>query len=350
MLMRRVSWATSLALVLQFTAPGMAQDAQPKPEDLFQSLDKNSDGKLTADEVTAEQKRFFERAVRIGDKDSDGVLTKDEFLAASKEPAAPSQPLPMQGGPGRDGGGDPRQRFEMADRNKDGQLTLDEVPEPLRERMKPLFERLGKDSMSLEDFTRLTSRMGGPGGPGGGFDPGQMFGRMDTNSDGKVSRGEVPEPLRERFGRLFDAAGKDDLTQEEFGTQLRQLMSENRRPGPDGRPEMMGPPGGPGMGPEGGRGRGPVLFGMLDKNSDGQLTKEELASVVDKFTELDRNQDGHLQPSELFGGPPPGMMAGGPGREGRPEGGRPDGNRPENGRPPGGGGRQSVLCPDGCQQ
>lgn len=329
MVLRRCSLVAGLAIALGASSFAVAQECAPKTdeaakaetapktegvpkaEELFQSLDKNSDGKLTADEVSSEQKRFFERTIRVGDKDADGALTKEEFVAANREPENPSQPLAPIGG-GRDGMGDPKQRFEMMDRNKDGKVTLDEIPEQFRDRVKPMFDRLGKEAVTLEEFTQIAGRLGGQGGPP---EPGQLFARFDRNGDGKLTKDEIPEPMRERMNRAFEALGKEELTREDFAEVARRMLAEGGRPGPDGRP---GP-----MGPDGPRGRGPALFGMLDTDRDGLLSKDELAKVVDRFSELDKNQDGKLDPPELFGPPPGGPeMAGGPDMR-RPEGGRP---------------------------
>ena len=50
--------------------------------------------------------------------------------------------------------GDPKALFERFDRNKDQKLTLDEVPEQVRNRLKPLFERLGKEEITLADIQK----------------------------------------------------------------------------------------------------------------------------------------------------------------------------------------------------
>ena len=49
------------------------------PARVFEYLDRNADGKLTADEIPSERKSMFERAVQFGDRDADGALTEEEF-------------------------------------------------------------------------------------------------------------------------------------------------------------------------------------------------------------------------------------------------------------------------------
>ncbi len=95
---------------------------------------------------------------------------------------------------------------------------------------------------------------GGPGGPGGGgFDPTAMFGRLDANSDGKVTKEELQNtPMADRFADL-DKNKDSSLSQEEFLEAMRAMMAQGGgggRGGPGG-----GGPGGPG-GYGGGRGGG----------------------------------------------------------------------------------------------
>lgn len=292
--MKRIALGTlAAAAALIVAGPVRAQEQGADPAKLFEELDKNGDGKLVADEVGEDRSRFFDRLVRVGDKDENGELSKEEFVAALQQRRprqAPEQPGRRPEG-GRPGGGE---FFQRLDTNGDGKLTLNEIPEQARERFKPLFERLGKEELTREEFAQA-----GRGRP----NPGEMFRRFDTNGDGKITLAEVPEEFKDRIRPLFERLDKEELTQEDVARAFAQ--------GGPGRP---GTPGG---------GRGPAFFATLDENRDGRLSKDELAKAVDKFAELDANGDGSLQPEELF----------------RPAGGdRPDGRRPEGapGRRPGG--------------
>jgi Ca2+-binding EF-hand superfamily protein len=354
----RIAWL-AFALCAGFAVQAIADEpaAGPSPEDLFGKLDTDGDGKLTAGEVGDEQARFFERMVRIGDKDNNNVLTKDEFLQAVK---ADDAPVNGDFGPpdgGRDGRPrmDPKQLFERFDADKNGKLTLEEMPEPMRERVQPMLERLGKTELTAEDLEQLHrmreggQRKDGKGGPfGGGGGQGAMFDRLDANKDGKLTTDEMPERLKGHLENRAKESGKDlstGITKEEFG----QLVGR-----PDG---PRGPEAGPGderrrdgkkkLGPEGedgprrpGRPPVPRFFEKLDANGDHRISKDELSKAADLLNEFDENGDGELDPRELLGPPPgddgprdfgPGRFR--PGRPGRPD--RPDRpERPEGDRPP----------------
>ncbi len=59
-----------------------AEDGKPGQAGVFKRLDANGDGKLRADEVPADKRAFFDRALRSGDADGDGALNAAEFARA----------------------------------------------------------------------------------------------------------------------------------------------------------------------------------------------------------------------------------------------------------------------------
>lgn len=340
--MNRKLLALATLLAACWSLPAAAQDGERKPDELFTSLDKNNDGKLTADEISEAQRPYFERLVRSGDKNTDGVLTKEEFLAAMRQDDRPVN-NPNPGGADRPDGRRPQfnpgQMFERFDANKDGKLTLDELPEEAKRFMQPMFERLGKQELTREDLERAGQQFGGGQGRPGA----ELIRRMDQNGDGKISLSEVPEQARERLKPIFDRLGQDEI---DVG-QLAERLADAGRPGDNpGQPRPGQPEPGRRPMPEGGRPgaapgefRGPTFLRVLDTDGDGRLSKDELAKAADKFAELDQNKDGQLDPPELMGFPPGGpegraSQFGRPG-EGRPGApGRPGDRRPADGRRP----------------
>lgn len=399
----RVANVGALLVLLAAGSQSFAQDAPADTDAVFKRLDKNGDGKVSASEIPEDQSRFFARLLRRANKDANGELTLDEFRQANKPEERPN--VPLGGGPDREQGrANVRQYFDMLDRNKDGKLALDELPEQVRERMKPLFDRNGKQELTFDDFTRF-------GPPGNGPEPGELFKRFDANADGKLTKDELPPFMREATAPLFERLGKSELTLEEF-TQARNRMRDmgnpvqmfarfdansdgkitasevperarpmfqavlrragkgqddsltkdefvknfpgpGARPGDAGRPDPERKPEGERR-PEGDRpgaerradpaapqdpvrrdgapreGRGLAFIRMLDANGDGRISKEELAKAASLFDELDKNHDGQLDTQELIGTPPDRRPDAPDGT--RREGQREEGARPEAGR------------------
>lgn len=301
-----------LGLGIASMSPVCGEEASPiDAQKVFAEFDKNKDGKIEPDEVPADKKRFFDRLLRLGDKNKDGVLEKSEFSSASKEPEAPKGDLPgFEGGSGK--GPNLDELFERADKNKDGKLTKEELPERLRERLGPLFEKTGKEALTREDLQQFAMRAkagaGAAAAGGGKLLTAEMFRRLDKDKDGKIYLNEVPEPGRKIAERLYEALEKnpnEPLTEQEFlqaASKLRVRMEEGASPavGKGKKPglasEMKGPEG---------RFRG-GLFGKLDTNKDGHISKAEFSKLGEMFDELDTDKDGELSPRELLP-PPPGM-------------------------------------------
>lgn len=357
--MQRFTWLATCVAICGFAAAAMTDDS-PTGE-IFRDLDKNGDGKLTADEIPAAQMRFFERLIRIGDKNNDGELTKEEFNAAMDEREAPVDP-PREEGRFREGPPpEIGQLFDRIDRDRDGKLTRDELrdlPEPMRDRFAALFDRAGKEALTRDEFLQALRSFRDAGGPGRGPQRGEgglsleILRRLDVNGDGRITREELPPELRERMSGIFERLGSDSIDLQRLAEFSQRREGGPDRPGMafrdaerrpeegrprDGerRPEEGRPPFGFGdRRPEEGRppfGPTPAFFRILDANGNGRISKAEMLRVAQLFDDLDRNGDGELDLAELMGFP---------GREGfRPEGGerpgRPDGERrPGEGRPP----------------
>lgn len=193
---------------------------------------------------------FLKRA----DKDGDGKISKDEFKAMSQ----------------RD---ENEERFARADANSDGYLDSEEMAR-IGERMRRGaggppgspgspgrpegsggFRRPPGDSPEgaprPEGERPAGPRPEGdrPGGPppgGPGFNPDEVYARMDKNSDGAVDKEEYQEfarqEIEQRFGRL-DENGDGKVTKEEMRSGMERLRNAMRG-GPGGPPGM---PGGEGM-------------------------------------------------------------------------------------------------------
>lgn len=348
--MKRTGRLTT-ALITGFALAGgttFAQDVE-ESSDLFKTLDANGDGKLTASEVTGDQKRFFARLVRIGDNNDDGELTRDEFQKATSRDAdtpAPPQAGVRPGQPGSDQARDPQEMFRRLDRNKDGKLTRDEIPEFAKPRLEPLFERLGKDELTVEDLLKArpgaadrrpdgnpasgsrrpgepgdrpasprpddAPRPGQPGRPGDaqGRGPGPAFFReLDENKDGALSRAELERAvtllakldrngnekleLIELFGARQDGPGQPGFRRPDGAG----------RPGDPTRPNGQGRPQRPGDQPATGdrpQARLQQSFGRIDQNRDGFLSRDEAPEKLkENFDRVDRNGDGKISPDEI---------------------------------------------------
>jgi hypothetical protein len=91
---------------------GSAQEPKDRPgpgnpDVMFQRLDKNQDGKITADEVPEAAPEFLKEFLKRSDKDQDKAVTKDEIKATfppfqpGARPGAAGGPRPgMPGVPG----------------------------------------------------------------------------------------------------------------------------------------------------------------------------------------------------------------------------------------------------------
>ncbi len=111
-----------------------------------------------------------------------------------------------------------------------------------------------------------------------------VFARMDTNKDGKISKDEAKNFILQNFDRI-DANKDGSIDKDELRKFVARTMAAG---GPGGGRGGFGAPAGPD-------------FDALDKNADGRLTRDELKGTpyADKFDEIDTNKDGKIDKKEF---------------------------------------------------
>lgn len=245
---------TALALVV-FCAASLCADDQP---------DKKKAGFPDLSKVTPEM--FLKRL----DRNKDGFVSKQEL------------PERLQ------------RLFEQVDRNQDGKLDLNEVTELLEYVKEYSGQSKSKSTKNAPDNATDKAKTKDKGAKGAGNVDGlvdSIFQRLDTNKDGKISKAEAQgRPLAEAFERL-DRNGDGYLDRTELRSWA-EMLARDRAAG------KGGPKGFPPFGPGGGQGPD---FDALDKDADGRLSREELRGTrwSDVFDKIDANNDGHITRKEF---------------------------------------------------
>ncbi len=163
----------------------------------------------------------------------------------------------------------------------------------------------------------------------GQFDPEQIIDRMiqndDKNGDGRIAKDEANDRIKERF-ETVDADGDGFITKAEIGQMFQSMRGGQGGAGGQGGGDRGGR-GGAGGGFGGERG-GPGGFGgrpggmmrsmpimvALDKDKNGEISKEEIEGAVAALKTLDKNKDGKISMEEMM--PDLSQMGGGRGEDG----------------------------------
>ena len=214
--------------------------------EMFQRLDADKDGKVSKDEAQGPVRDAFDRI----DANTDGSLSEDELAQAANRFGGQPPGGPRPGTPGfrpplvtaldTDGDGElSAGEIEAAgksllklDRNGDGKLGPDE-----------LFAGAGGSPPGRPGEGRPGEGRPGEGRPGEGRPGadaaavGERLKAADANGDGKLSKEEAPDRLKENFDRID--ANSDGFIDE---TELRQAFQRLREAGGN-RPEGRRPDG-----------------------------------------------------------------------------------------------------------
>jgi Ca2+-binding EF-hand superfamily protein len=263
-----------LSLIIPTASAEGASAAVPSAGDaaLFDRLDVDHNGTITADEVTPENRSLFNRLLRHGDANHDQALSRVEFLAALV-PSRPEKPMEAKEPTTLPGANAVRYLLLTMDTNRNARIEKDEVPKNLKPAFEAMVERMDRNangSLERQELSRggpamsavaarFVNRLGinvdaelaklekSQGADANRFDQQPMpleslrdpkqarrlFAQLDENGDGKLAPQEVPEPLRQpitRLVRIADRNGDGKLTQEEFLTGTEQIAKFlNRR-------------------------------------------------------------------------------------------------------------------------
>ena len=288
---------------------------------LFEQLDTSHDGQLSREEIPDDKRALFERLLKQGDGDKNGRLSRDEFVAGlesrrPKRAADEKLPAGFGGLPSPEAMDD---IFRHLDRNQDGKVSPDEVPDEGRER----FDRLsayadtdGDGSVSKEEFQTGIERIRRPLAGRNDLDPKEIFEHLDRNADGKLTADEVPSEIVERFKRGVQFGDRD-----RDGAERRRIHP--RRDGPSQARAVAGDRRGQriavdfaqgfrevevercrrqrkGQRKGKAKGKGVGRLAKLDADHDGKVSFAEYTSGDKKrFERLDKNQDGVLDRDEI---------------------------------------------------
>lgn len=246
---------SSLLLLSLVPFAANSSPADSPPGDLFGKLDRSSDGLITRDEINDTQLPLFQRALRVADRNEDGALSPDELKLAISDP----KPVELPGANVAD-----RMRgfdVKRLDRNSDGEITLEEVPEPMKERFEQLLDRLNLTSVPTD---RLEA---------------YMRGERPSESDSKQSDSKQSDSSE---SMKPDAMEKMDTPK-----------VEHRRT--QGQPDPKGK-----KGPAPGSNVSNAVFEQLDKDSNGKLSADEIPRRMQQnFKSADANKDGSITQKEF---------------------------------------------------
>jgi Ca2+-binding EF-hand superfamily protein len=302
--------------------------AEDGSKDLFARLDHDANGVIVSDEIDPDSAALFEHLLRKADKNGDGQLTGEEFQTGLSH-ERPAKPLTAKLEESIPGGDALLLLLVWMDANGDLTIVPEEVPADLRviydrlvqampnssgpirirqlEQASPQLARqallytrqkgidVAAELELLTDRQRtVLSKLQNPMRPGEGLSKREnalaLFEQLDTDGDGLVALGEIPEPLAERLGPLLKRADRDGdkrISKSELEAASRQMAAlQANQPSPAEVKQRV-----------------KQLLRRFDRDASGKLSRDELPPFLANLLQrVDADENGELDSDELSKG------------------------------------------------
>ena len=247
-----------------------AADSQPSakaidPGDLFDRLDTEHKGVLSASQIPEDKRSLFERLLRLAGKPADGELTRDEFVKQLKSITDPPPSVPSSSSQSSGTTGDSAAKKSEQSSNQN----------PATNRGRPQF------------------------------DPGKLFDRWDKNHTGKLAVSDIPPRGQRLFTRMLRISNKPadgSLTKPQFVKAANEIFAKRFGTNGSQSSQSSNTPnraaGAPGQAFD----VDTLVTRLMHKSSrsDGQLTKSDLPDrLQNRFDKIDTNHDGLISDAEL---------------------------------------------------
>jgi Ca2+-binding EF-hand superfamily protein len=258
-------------VVAATVATALAESPSAGDAALFERLDADRNGRISAGEISSDQVRLFTRLIRRADVNNDKALSRDEFLAALV-PSRPEKPIEAKLPSTFPQAEAVRWLLLTLDTSGNSWIEAEEVPDDMRTVFEAMIERMDANQNGVLERSELSrggpplARIAGRYARQNGIDierelkklekslgpavnrfelqrvplenlgdPKQareLFVQLDGNGNGHIEAKEIPEPFQrpiQRMMRLADRDGDDRLSQREFLAAAKRLAQRQAR-------------------------------------------------------------------------------------------------------------------------
>jgi Ca2+-binding EF-hand superfamily protein len=248
-----------------------AAESQPSakatdPGVLFDRLDTDHKGVLSASQIPADKRSLFERLLRLAGKPADGELTRDEFVAQLKSITEPPASVPSSASGASNAADNSSSPKKSAESNSKNPQANSGRPQ---------------------------------------FDPDRLFDRWDKNHTGKLTVTDVPQRGQKLFERLLRISNKPadgSLTKPQFVKAANEVFAKRFGQSASTNGQSSTTPNRTAAAPGQAFDVDTLVTRLMQRSSrsDGQLTKSDLPDrLQNRFDKIDTNHDGFVSEAEL---------------------------------------------------